>query len=169
MECGFDFPAAPAFASFHLQYNPGCDVCTELPSALFSVSGSDRYGQEFQRAERPDSGCDPLSNDVFVFINRRGHRMKLLVWDHSGFVLHYKWAAILFSLLGSAIRHGHNPFDYLRDVLSRLPDLPLIGRTKGCLKTGPHQKMETGSLPDGYNQSTYQAFNSRNEYFPNRL
>jgi transposase len=33
------------------------------------------------------------------------------------------WAAILYSLFGSAIRHGHNPFDYLSDVLSRLPDL----------------------------------------------
>ncbi len=33
---------------------------------------------------------DPMSGDVFVFINRRRNRMKLLVWESSGFVLYYK-------------------------------------------------------------------------------
>lgn len=32
-----------------------------------------------------------LSGDVFVFINRRADRMKLLCWDRSGFVIWYKW------------------------------------------------------------------------------
>lgn len=35
-------------------------------------------------------GKDPLSGDVFIFINRRRDRMKLLVWDRSGFWLFYK-------------------------------------------------------------------------------
>lgn len=30
-------------------------------------------------------------------------------------------AAVLYSLLGTCRRHGHNPHDYLKDVLSRLP------------------------------------------------
>lgn len=33
---------------------------------------------------------DPLSGDVFIFVNRRANRMKLLVWDRSGFVIWYK-------------------------------------------------------------------------------
>lgn len=33
---------------------------------------------------------NPLSGDVFVFVNRRRTHVKLLVWDRSGFVLYYK-------------------------------------------------------------------------------
>ncbi len=33
---------------------------------------------------------NPLSGDVFIFVNRRRNRMKLLVWESSGFVLYYK-------------------------------------------------------------------------------
>ena len=31
-----------------------------------------------------------FSGDVFIFINRPRNRMKLLVWDRSGFVIYYK-------------------------------------------------------------------------------
>lgn len=33
---------------------------------------------------------DTLSGDVFIFINRTRNRLKLLVWDRSGFVIYYK-------------------------------------------------------------------------------
>ena len=33
---------------------------------------------------------DPMSGHVFAFINRRRNRIKLLVWDRTGFVLLYK-------------------------------------------------------------------------------
>jgi transposase len=33
---------------------------------------------------------DPLSGHLFVFINRRRNRMKILVWQASGFLLLYK-------------------------------------------------------------------------------
>ncbi len=33
---------------------------------------------------------DPLSGDVYVFLNRRRDRLKLLVWDDSGFWIFYK-------------------------------------------------------------------------------
>lgn len=35
-------------------------------------------------------GRDPLSGEVFVFVNRRRTHIKLLLWDRSGFVLYYK-------------------------------------------------------------------------------
>ena len=39
---------------------------------------------------RNELGKDPLNGNVFIFINRRRNRMKLLVWEDSGFVLYYK-------------------------------------------------------------------------------
>jgi transposase len=33
---------------------------------------------------------DPLSGHVFVFLNRRRNRIKLLVWDRTGWLLLYK-------------------------------------------------------------------------------
>ena len=39
---------------------------------------------------RSELGRDPLSGDVFIFLNRRRTHIKLLVWDRSGFVLYYK-------------------------------------------------------------------------------
>jgi hypothetical protein len=35
-----------------------------------------------------------------------------------------KTMAVLFSVVSSCERHGHDPFVYLRDVLERLPTLP---------------------------------------------
>lgn len=39
---------------------------------------------------RNELRADPLSGDVFIFVNRRRDRIKLLVWDRSGYVLYYK-------------------------------------------------------------------------------
>jgi len=33
---------------------------------------------------------DPLNGHLFVFLNRRRNRIKLLVWDRTGFLLLYK-------------------------------------------------------------------------------
>lgn len=41
-------------------------------------------------ATRSLIGVDPLSGHVFVFLNRRRNRIKLLVWGRTGFVLLYK-------------------------------------------------------------------------------
>jgi transposase len=36
------------------------------------------------------TGESPLGGHLFVFRSRRGDRLKILIWDHDGFVLWYK-------------------------------------------------------------------------------
>lgn len=53
---------------------------TDMRKGFDSLSG----------AVRNDLGLDPLSGDVFIFMNSRRTHIKLLVWEASGFVLYYK-------------------------------------------------------------------------------
>ncbi|MBK7097184.1 MAG: IS66 family insertion sequence element accessory protein TnpB [Sphingobacteriales bacterium] len=47
---------------------------------------------------------DVLSGDVFIFIGRRGDRIKLLQWDSDGFALYEKdWSRALLKDLPPAI------------------------------------------------------------------
>jgi transposase len=39
---------------------------------------------------RSGLGMDPSNGDVYVFLNRRRDRLKLLVWQGDGFALYYK-------------------------------------------------------------------------------
>jgi transposase len=39
---------------------------------------------------RSGLGRDPLSGDLFVFLNKRRNRVKLIQWDGNGLWLHYK-------------------------------------------------------------------------------
>ena len=39
---------------------------------------------------RDDLGEDVFTGDLFVFLNKRRDRVKLLVWDRNGLWLHYK-------------------------------------------------------------------------------
>jgi len=41
-------------------------------------------------ATRSVIGADPMSGHVFLFLNRRKNRLKLLLWDRTGYLLLYK-------------------------------------------------------------------------------
>jgi hypothetical protein len=69
---------------------------------MFSLSSSLRYhlyNQPTDMRKSFDSLCqlvetgmkrNPLSGEVFLFINRPRNRMKLLRWEFGGFILYYK-------------------------------------------------------------------------------
>lgn len=69
---------------------------------MFSLGGAPRvlaYGEPVDMRKSFDGlitltrhrlGEDPLSGDVFVFINRRGNYIKMLRWDRTGYCLFAK-------------------------------------------------------------------------------
>ena len=69
---------------------------------MFSLDSSSRYylySQPTDMRKSFDALCllvemgmqrNPLSGEVFIFINRPRNRMKLLRWDFGGFILYYK-------------------------------------------------------------------------------
>ena len=69
---------------------------------MFSLSSSNRYYLYNQACDMRKGfhglsglvtakmGKDPISGDVFIFINRRATHIKLLHWESGGFVIYYK-------------------------------------------------------------------------------
>lgn len=69
---------------------------------MFSLSSSHRYYLYNQACDMRKGfqglsglvtakmGRDPISGDVFIFINRRATHLKLLHWESGGFVIYYK-------------------------------------------------------------------------------
>ena len=62
---------------------------------------------------------DPLSGDVFVFRNKAGDRIKLLVWEEDGYAIWYK------RLEAGCFRFPSSPDDQLR-VQVRAADLVML-------------------------------------------
>jgi transposase len=69
------FPQLPASVRIYL-----CTKPTDLRKGFDGLQGMVR---EFL-------GQDPLSGHLFLFLNRRRDRVKVLLWDRDGFVIWYK-------------------------------------------------------------------------------
>ena len=49
-----------------------------------------RGGDGLSALTRSVIGADPMSGHLFVFLNRRRDRIKILAWDRTGFLVVYK-------------------------------------------------------------------------------
>ena len=59
----------------------------------FLYSGDTNMRRSFDSLSgivRSELHLDPLSGDIFVFVNRRRNQVKLLLWERDGFSIYYK-------------------------------------------------------------------------------
>lgn len=63
---------------------------------------------------------DPMSGHLFVFFNRRGDRVKVLVWDRTGYLLLYKRLERGRFALGSIDFAGHASVEVLASEFALL-------------------------------------------------
>jgi transposase len=69
------FPQLPAAVRVFL-----CTQPTDMRKGFDGLTGLVREG----------CGQDPLTGHLFLFLNRRRDRIKILFWDHDGLVIWYK-------------------------------------------------------------------------------
>jgi len=84
-------------------------------------------------ATRQLIGADPLSGHVFVFLNRRRNRIKLLVWDRTGYHLLFKRLEQGTFRLATAPRSGARHVELDAAELSLLLEgIDLRGARRRC-------------------------------------
>jgi len=89
-------------------------------------------------------GRRPEGGEVFIFVNRQRDKIKLLHWEEGGFVLPRLWktfhklgwknylfagsheaaqqAAMIYSFLGTCKINNVEPYSWLKETLTRIPD-----------------------------------------------
>lgn len=75
------------------RYWPACHVPFRPDAESLSAPRGGRWTQEHQRsgvAGRAGAGLDPFAPALFVFSNRRRDRIKILLWERTGFWLMIK-------------------------------------------------------------------------------
>lgn len=68
-------------------------MLVSLPKRIFLYTQSVDMRKGFDGLSgivNQEMGANALSGDAYVFVGRRKDRLKLLVWEPSGFVLYYK-------------------------------------------------------------------------------
>jgi len=66
-------------------------VAPSVPMFLYTRPADMRKGFDgLSGIVRGEFGADPLDGSLFLFINRRRNRLKILHWDGTGFWLYYR-------------------------------------------------------------------------------
>jgi transposase len=108
---------------------------------MFSITGARYflYGQPTDMRKSFDGLCglvlnelgqNPVSGDVFVFINRTRNHLKLLRWEAGGYVLFYKrLEAGTFELPAWKVIHSGKQVEYA-ELVMMITGIPLTNARK---------------------------------------
>jgi transposase len=81
-------------------------------------------------AAREQMGRDPQSGALFLFVNKRGNRLKALWWDRTGFCILYKRLERGLFRLPSALRPGETSVAIEAEEFTKILEGIALGRSK---------------------------------------
>ena len=113
--------AAPIMSQLKTYLDEQYDSKQVLPKSAIGIAIRYALGQWFKMERYLQDGTVEIDNNLVenaIRIVALGRKNYLFAGSEQG----AKWGAMIYTFLSSAMRHGHNPLDYLADVLRRLPD-----------------------------------------------
>ena len=113
--------AAPIMAELKTYLDDEYDSKQVLPKSAIGIAIQYALGQWWKIERYLTDGTVEIDNNLVENAIRPvalGRKNYLFAGSEQG----AKWGAMIYTFLASASRHGHNPMEYLADVLRRLPD-----------------------------------------------
>ena len=93
-------------------------------------------------AARDQLGHDPQSGSLFLFVNRRGNRLKALWWDRTGFCILYKRLERGLFRMPCALRPGETSVSIDAREFAKILEGIDLGRSK-VFRTKPDESSNT--------------------------
>ena len=113
--------AAPIMADLKIYLDDEYDSKQVRPKSAIGIAIKYALGQWWKIERYLTDGTVEIDNNLVENAIRPvalGRKNYLFAGSEQG----AKWGAMIYTFLASATRHGHNPLEYLADVLRRLPD-----------------------------------------------
>jgi len=113
--------AAPIMTELKTYLDEVYDSKQVLPKSAIGIAIRYALGQWWKIERYLENGTVEIDNNLVENAIRPvalGRKNYLFAGSEQG----AEWGAMIYTFLASATRHGHNPMEYLADVLRRLPD-----------------------------------------------
>jgi transposase len=96
-------------------------------------------------AARDQMGYDPQNGALFLFVNRRGNRLKALWWDRTGFCILYKRLERGLFRMPSPLRLGETSVAIDAQEFAKILEGIFLGRSRTVRTTSSAMKSEAES------------------------
>jgi len=113
--------AAPIMSELKTYLDEQYDSKQVLPKSAIGIAIKYALGQWFKMERYLKDGTVEIDNNLVenaIRLVALGRKNYLFAGSEQG----AKWGAMIYTFLSSAARQGHNPMEYLADVLRRLPE-----------------------------------------------